>query len=177
MRRPTPDGTRYRLRSSNGTGSKPTTPEVGPINSPSTTIAKLTIGLDLGDRMSRWCVVDGAGRVLERGQVRTVGTALTGCRRQGVIAGAGDAVQRAEPRHGVLVPVHVDERERVSFCVAQNRRAFLRGRAPPAGARAHARVPGAGGSPAEVAPSLRPPASRAAAPRALPSATVACRGI
>src|SRR6266496_565786 len=43
-----------------------------------------------------------------------------------VVAGAGDPVERAEPRHGVLAPLRVDERERVPFCVAQNRMAFFR---------------------------------------------------
>src|SRR5213083_501507 len=43
-----------------------------------------------------------------------------------VVAGAGDPVERAEPRHGVLPPLRVDERERVPFCVAQNRMAFFR---------------------------------------------------
>src|SRR2546428_438905 len=43
-----------------------------------------------------------------------------------VVARAGDPVERAEPRHGVLPPLRVDERERVPFCVAQNRMAFFR---------------------------------------------------
>src|SRR5437773_1246918 len=44
----------------------------------------------------------------------------------GVVTGARNAVQRAQARHGVLAPLRVDERERVSFRVAQNRMAFFR---------------------------------------------------
>ncbi len=44
----------------------------------------------------------------------------------GVIARAGDAIQRAEPRHRVPVPLRVDERERVRLRAAQNRMAFFR---------------------------------------------------
>src|SRR6266705_1275012 len=43
-----------------------------------------------------------------------------------VVARAGDPVKRAEPRHGVRPPLRVDERERVSFRVAQNRMAFFK---------------------------------------------------
>jgi transposase len=46
------------------------------MNTHSMLLANLTIGLDIGDQRSSWCVVDAAGRVLERGQVRTVATAL-----------------------------------------------------------------------------------------------------
>src|SRR3989441_9617042 len=44
----------------------------------------------------------------------------------GVVAGPRDAVHRTEPRHRVGAPVRVDEREDVSFRVAQNRMAFFR---------------------------------------------------
>src|SRR5216117_206334 len=43
-----------------------------------------------------------------------------------VVAGPRDAVYRTEPRHRVIAPVRVDEREDVSFRVAQNRMAFFR---------------------------------------------------
>ena len=43
-----------------------------------------------------------------------------------VVARAGDPVERAEPRHSVRPPLRVDERERVSFRVAQNRMAFFK---------------------------------------------------
>src|SRR5206468_2233672 len=43
-----------------------------------------------------------------------------------IVARAGDAVEGAEPGHGVRPLLGVDERERVSFRVAQNRMAFFR---------------------------------------------------
>jgi len=101
MRRPTSDGTRYRLRSSKGTGSRPTTPEVGPMDAQRMPSANVTMGLDVGDQRSSWCVVDGVGRVLERGEVRTVGTALRRLfeRRppSRVVAGGGNAFAVGEP--------------------------------------------------------------------------------
>ena len=33
--------------------------------------SRLTIGVDLGDRWSHFCIVDGAGEVMDRGRVRT----------------------------------------------------------------------------------------------------------
>ena len=36
-----------------------------------TTGTTLTIGIDLGDRFSHFCVLDGAGEILEEGRVRT----------------------------------------------------------------------------------------------------------
>jgi transposase len=46
-----------------------------PVYSPSTT-AREVIGIDLGDRWSRYCVVDQAGRVVEEDRVRTTPEAL-----------------------------------------------------------------------------------------------------
>jgi len=46
------------------------------MSAPSMVSANLTIGLDVGDQQSSWCVVDAAGRVRERGQVRTVAPPL-----------------------------------------------------------------------------------------------------
>src|SRR5256885_8252679 len=88
-----------------------------------------------------------------------------------VVARAGDPVERAEPCHGVRPPLGVDERERVSFRVAQNRMAFFRRHAPPAAAHERARAPGGDGSRALVAASRPAPAPRAASRPALPSAT------
>src|SRR5256886_17629732 len=56
--------------------------------------------------------------------LRRVGT--LGALPPGVVARPRDAVQRTEPRHRVVAPVRVDEREDVSFRVAQNRMAFFR---------------------------------------------------
>jgi hypothetical protein len=36
-----------------------------------------TIGIDLGDRWSRYCVVDGTGAILEEDRVRTTAEAIT----------------------------------------------------------------------------------------------------
>jgi hypothetical protein len=44
----------------------------------------------------------------------------------GVVSGGAHLKQGTEPSHGVLVPLGVDERERVSFRVAQNRMAFFK---------------------------------------------------
>src|SRR5439155_8696476 len=55
---------------------------------------------------------------------RRVGT--LGALPPGVVARPCDAVHRTEPRHRVVTPVRVDEREDVSFRVAQNRMAFFR---------------------------------------------------
>jgi len=56
--------------------------------------------------------------------LRRAGT--LGALSPGVVAGPRDAVYRTEPRHRVIAPVRVDEREDVSFRVAQNRMAFFR---------------------------------------------------
>ena len=58
-----------------------------------TTTSKVTIGLDLGDRISDYCVVTGAGRVAERGRVPTDRAGmlewLRGYRRDRVILEVG----------------------------------------------------------------------------------------
>ena len=87
-----------------------------------------------------------------------------------VVAGPGDAVHCTEPRHRVGAPLRVDEREDVSFRVAQNRMAFFKracSSCRSACARSSAwsrRISRGGGS-------FTATASRAGPRRALPSAT------
>jgi len=40
---------------------------------------RVTVGLDLGDRYSRYCAIDEAGKLVEEGRVRTEVDALCGC--------------------------------------------------------------------------------------------------
>ena len=40
---------------------------------------RLTVGLDLGDRYSRYCSIDGGGKIVEEGRVRTEVDALRAC--------------------------------------------------------------------------------------------------
>jgi len=37
---------------------------------------EMTVGIDLGDRFSRYCMVNGDGEVIEEGRMRTTGAAL-----------------------------------------------------------------------------------------------------
>src|SRR5205809_102518 len=73
---------------------------------------------------------DGRGRSLPppglMGRPALSGAGTGRARPPRVVARAGDPVERAEPRHGVRPPLRVDERERVSFRVAQNRMAFFK---------------------------------------------------
>src|SRR5437660_12666388 len=54
-----------------------------------------TIGLDLGDKKSQYCVVDGAGEIVAEGSVRTSQEAL----EQQFKSYAGSVVEREAGRH------------------------------------------------------------------------------
>ncbi len=62
---------------------------------------KLTIGLDLGDRNSRYCVVDEAGQMLGAGSAAHSGTVRCGLRSQALGPEAGGAwrKERQEASH------------------------------------------------------------------------------